>query len=212
MGKRLPAPEGMKCCFECRAIKPLDEFYNDASRGDGKNCRCRECQSLHVKRRRQQPGHREKELEWSRRYRANNRDHVREVKRRYADKRREEFSDYARWRHQEKKFGLTRDQYISMLSEQGGRCKFCGGEIRLERKERTEESVRRYHNEIHTDHCHLTGLTRWLLCRNCNIGIGGFKDNPDVLERAAALVREFIKQNAAAYEEATAREVSVEVV
>ncbi len=37
----------------------------------------------------------------------------------------------------------------------------------------------------HIDHDHSTGKVRGLLCSCCNTGIGMFKDNPDVLDRAA---------------------------
>lgn len=34
------------------------------------------------------------------------------------------------------------------------------------------------------DHCHETGKTRGFLCRNCNVGLGYFKDDPEHLARA----------------------------
>jgi len=34
------------------------------------------------------------------------------------------------------------------------------------------------------DHCHITGVIRGLLCDDCNIGLGKFKDNPTLLEKA----------------------------
>lgn len=36
------------------------------------------------------------------------------------------------------------------------------------------------------DHDHATSQPRGVLCRNCNIGIGNFYDNPGTLRRAAA--------------------------
>lgn len=36
----------------------------------------------------------------------------------------------------------------------------------------------------HIDHCHTTGKVRGLLCRNCNLGLGNFKDNLEVLIKA----------------------------
>lgn len=35
---------------------------------------------------------------------------------------------------------------------------------------------------LHIDHCHSTGKVRGLLCKNCNLGIGLFKDNPEILK------------------------------
>lgn len=37
---------------------------------------------------------------------------------------------------------------------------------------------------MHLDHCHTTGDIRGLLCHNCNIGLGCFKDNIIFLEAA----------------------------
>lgn len=37
---------------------------------------------------------------------------------------------------------------------------------------------------IHLDHCHTTNEIRGVLCHNCNIGLGCFKDNPDFLKGA----------------------------
>jgi hypothetical protein len=39
------------------------------------------------------------------------------------------------------------------------------------------------------DHDHLTGKIRGPLCQNCNLGLGHFKDNPELLELAALYLR-----------------------
>jgi hypothetical protein len=40
------------------------------------------------------------------------------------------------------------------------------------------------------DHCHNTGKVRGLLCTNCNVGLGRFKENPAMFLRAAQYVLE----------------------
>ena len=42
---------------------------------------------------------------------------------------------------------------------------------------------------LHVDHDHKTGKFRGLLCSNCNTGIGLLKDDPDLLIRAAAYLK-----------------------
>jgi hypothetical protein len=44
--------------------------------------------------------------------------------------------------------------------------------------------------ELAIDHCHKTGKIRGLLCKNCNQGLGQFKDNIDLLLSAAKYLYE----------------------
>jgi hypothetical protein len=46
-------------------------------------------------------------------------------------------------------------------------------------------------NPTDLDHCHNTNKIRWLLCRHCNRGLGAFKDQPDLLRKAATLLERF---------------------
>ncbi|MFD6915076.1 MULTISPECIES: endonuclease VII domain-containing protein [Streptomyces] len=38
---------------------------------------------------------------------------------------------------------------------------------------------------VHVDHCHKTGRVRGVLCLNCNVGVGLFKEDPERMRRAA---------------------------
>lgn len=73
------------------------------------------------------------------------------------------------------KYGIGLHQYQTLLEEQRGVCYLCGGiDFR----------------NLAVDHCHNTGKVRRLLCSNCNTGLGKFKDNPDLLRKAAEYVEQ----------------------
>lgn len=59
-----------------------------------------------------------------------------------------------------------------MKDDQVGRCAIC------------EEILPQDTKQIHVDHCHKTNITRGLLCSYCNKGLGFFKDDIQVLEKA----------------------------
>jgi hypothetical protein len=73
------------------------------------------------------------------------------------------------WRN----YGLTQADYDRMVAMQDGLCAIC------ERRPRTKLCV---------DHCHTTRWLRFLLCNNCNSGLGHFNDDPRLLRRALAYV------------------------
>lgn len=65
--------------------------------------------------------------------------------------------------------GLSDEQYASLIEEQGDACAIC---------EMPFLEIPRI------DHDHSTGDVRGLLCHNCNVAIGHFKDNPELMRRA----------------------------
>ncbi len=80
-----------------------------------------------------------------------------------------------RWRR--KTFGLTADQWDALMASHNGRCAICRDEI----DDRTAT----------IDHDHHTGDIRGLLCRKCNAGLGMFRDDKALLNKALAyLVKE----------------------
>jgi len=59
-----------------------------------------------------------------------------------------------------------------MLEEQEHKCAIClTSDVDLEKL-------------LAVDHCHTTGKVRGLLCSNCNLALGNFKDNITNLEQA----------------------------
>ena len=74
-----------------------------------------------------------------------------------------------------KHYGITPEQYDSMLGNQQGKCAVC--DIIM--------------TNIHVDHCHITGKVRGLLCINCNHGLGKFNDDIDKLQRAIDYLNQY---------------------
>lgn len=70
-------------------------------------------------------------------------------------------------------YGITEDAYNRMVEQQGGKCKIC--DVLTEK--------------LCIDHCHDTGRVRGLLCNRCNVGIGYFRDDAILMEKAIGYLR-----------------------
>lgn len=75
-----------------------------------------------------------------------------------------------------RKYGLTEDEYDFIFEQQGGSCKLCSFKPRI--------------RNLAIDHDHRTGKVRGLLCNECNLGLGKFKDDPELLKEAAKYLEE----------------------
>lgn len=79
------------------------------------------------------------------------------------------------WRHWKMKqcYGIGLPDYMKMYAAQEGKCKVCGGERPNFGKQ-----------GLVIDHCHSEGNIRGLLCSQCNTGLGHFKDDVQLLQKA----------------------------
>ncbi len=73
------------------------------------------------------------------------------------------------------RYGLTVAQYRALLDEQRHSCAICG----------TQEK------KLTVDHCHSTRVVRGMLCVNCNVGLGHFRDSVELL---AAAIRYLVER------------------
>lgn len=144
--------ETVRTCKECLAVHPYPSgFHKDPSRKDGYRTKCKECSNRQA-----------------RAWRARNPERVRVHWLTAITKNPDRGRPSALRRH----YGITVEQYDSLLLNQDGRCAICGKTV--------EENGQR----LHVDHDHETGRVRGLLCNACNPGIGFFKHNPDLLKKA----------------------------
>jgi hypothetical protein len=80
-----------------------------------------------------------------------------------------------------KVYGLTIENYKTMLDSQGHVCAICG---------KAADGMGAKLRNLCVDHCHITGKIRGLLCTKCNSGLGHFKDNIQYLENAIIYLKE----------------------
>jgi len=84
----------------------------------------------------------------------------------------------ARWRaraphyNRQYKYGISQAEYEAQMEAQGSRCAICG-------------SADWPGKGPHTDHDHMSGVFRGILCGNCNNGLGMFGEDPARLRAAA---------------------------
>jgi hypothetical protein len=66
-------------------------------------------------------------------------------------------------------YGRTLEEFEAVVLSQNNCCAICG----------------QFMKEPHWDHDHETGICRGALCHKCNVGLGHFNDNFDLLLKAA---------------------------
>jgi len=76
-----------------------------------------------------------------------------------------------RARTKERRYGITQEQFDQMILDQNNKCKICSNNFK---------SLK----DTHIDHCHSTNKVRGLLCNGCNMALGQFMDNTDILDNA----------------------------
>lgn len=76
-----------------------------------------------------------------------------------------------------KKYNLSKEEYNKLFYKQKGCCAIC---------KKHQSEIKR---KLAVDHCHETGRVRGLLCFTCNVGLGHFKDNENILQLAIAYLR-----------------------
>jgi hypothetical protein len=78
-------------------------------------------------------------------------------------------------RHRKYAYNVTPEMFEAAIEEQNNTCAICADAFTTTRN-------------THTDHEHITGIFRGVLCGNCNTALGNFKDSPAVLRAAADYV------------------------
>lgn len=152
----------MKLCPKCKLDKPLQEFYRHKRQASGRTCWCKVCMREYG------TAYYEREKvriqKQHRKYYRKNKVAMKRTSATWRKKNPGKIKDITR-RHL---FGMEPSEYQALLTLQKGCCALCLDKLQVP----------------NVDHCHNTGVTRGLLCRGCNLGLGNFKDSSVVLRRA----------------------------
>lgn len=158
----------MKQCPKCRAEgigpKPLTDFCK-GSGADGLQHACR----VHTR-------------EYNRQWAKLNPEKNREKGKRFREANPKAYREIDARTNLKRKYGISKEQYLQMLSAQDGCCAICERPLisvfEVERPKPQAELVTR------VDHDHATGKVRGLLCFSCNVGLGKFRDDKQLLLKA----------------------------
>ena len=189
----------MKICSKCKNNKPEFEFYKRTASKDGLHAWCVECSKIHSKKyaainsekarsvtakwRAENP---ERAKNSTSAWRAKNKDKIKIAnEKRYMSDPEKVKNASALYRANnpaktkntdlKKKYGITLEKYEELFSIQNGLCEICGTAV-----------AGGNGKAFSVDHDHATGKIRGLLCHHCNLGLGHFKDDKEVLLKAVA--------------------------
>ena len=130
--------------------------------------------------------------EYMRKYQKDNAKTIKAYKAEHYQKNKKKYKDKAsRWKidnaqrkkildrqyHLKHKYGLSIEDYESMLELQQGLCALCG------RPETCKANFNDGTKLLAVDHCHETGEIRGLLCTACNTAIAKLGDTAESIER-----------------------------
>lgn len=150
-----------KTCVKCYVSLPRSSFCVSEQRSDGLKGWCRACSSTYGQ-------------QWNK----SNPDKITE----YAKTRWSTHKAHDTSKRLQRLYGVSLDDYLELIKEQGNCCAICG----------SADPGGRIEN-FHIDHCHDSGQFRGLLCMRCNTALGLFKDSPEVLLQAYEYLSRSVK-------------------
>ena len=160
-------------CIRCRDFKEWSEFYKSKVGINGCSACCKNCDSLrqngkpytgkrsncHIDDNGRTCARCKRYLNWDK-YKSQSGPHGRA----------NICIECTKYRHIEKKYGLSQEKYLSMLDAQNHSCAICGKE---------------FIETPSVDHNHANGKVRSILCNDCNAMLGYAYDNPSILRFGA---------------------------
>lgn len=175
-----------KVCRKCNKLLPFSEFWNDTKAKDGKKSYCVLCCKQRWNEKPGRPRTGRNYVEPSEKFcrgcnqtlpidsfsiRTERKNGRRPRCKGCESRTYKEYSDKnlgrSRKSNLQSKYRITENNYLAILSAQGGKCGLC----------ENTESGRKDSPWLYVDHNHATGVVRGLLCHNCNIAVGMIEKN-----------------------------------
>jgi len=176
----------LKYCPCCKQTKNIINFNNNKNTKDGLYIYCKEC--VKNKAHKRYVINKIKILKQNNEWKKQNSKHMLKLSTKWAkenpEKRKTTYKKYEEnnkpkrrnW-HLVKTYGITLTEYDSILKSQNNVCAICGEK---ESNTNNNGSIK----PLSVDHNHKTGDVRGLLCDKCNNGLGKFRDNIEILNKA----------------------------
>lgn len=175
-----------KTCTKCQTTFPADtvHFYRNKGGKFGLTPRCKKCTNednaaSHQRRMQEKPEKMRKQAsERTKRHYRKNIEESRKKHREWAKSQREDPIKGLELKFKKRAAGagLSQEQWHAIFDRQERKCAIC------------RSSEPHHVHGWNTDHCHKTGKVRFILCAHCNRGLGAFRDNPDLMRRAADML------------------------
>jgi hypothetical protein len=96
------------------------------------------------------------------------------TKRRIRDRQKPKNPEHNKRKNLLRAYGITLEQYYEAVESCYNQCEIC----------ENFPSGKRQHSVLHVDHCHTTQELKGLLCSPCNVGIGAFHNDIQIMESA----------------------------
>jgi len=167
-----------KVCHLCKISKKLEDFGKHEIKI--KWGICKECARNKQKicRDRNPEKYKTRHNNWCK----NNRDKTNKYSKKWISSNKEKHELIKQSNHL-KKYNISIDDFNLLIKKQNNLCAIC--------KNPETAIFNKKIRKLAVDHCHKTLKIRGLLCGNCNIALGKFKDSVEILESAISYLKEY---------------------